>query len=239
MFPLHIIAASSARSSVQPGTDPHFSKVQLLLHMTGVNGETSFVDKSPTPKTMVTMGNAQVDTSVSKFGGGSMKLDGSGDYLKTADSNAWSMGNQPFTVEFWIRFNTLTGSQRITGQCETNGSTASISFQIQKGSTNKIAINGGGTLPTIIGTTTVTTGVWYHIAATGDGSTLRLFLNGVLEGSAAYTTMFDSAYELAIGRLGQYNGDYVNGWINDYRITKGVARYTANFTPPTEAFPDA
>jgi hypothetical protein len=84
--------------------------------------------------------------------------------------------------------------------------------------------------------TALTTGTWIHIAATRASGTLRLFQNGILVGSAANTVDFtNTGTGVYIGRASD-SGEEINGYIDELRITKGYARYTANFTPPTEAF---
>jgi hypothetical protein len=216
--------------------DPDYAKVALLLHMDGANGSTTFTDNSPTPKTVTAYGGAQISTADPIFGSGSGLFDGSNAYLQIADSADWAFGSGLFTVELFVRFASVSGIQRIIGQSD-SGST-DLGWQVQKNSSNVIVANGGGSFPTLFGTTAVTAGPRYHVALTGDGATARLFVNGVLEVSGAYTSVADSASVLGIGQLGAYATNRLNGRLDEVRITKGVARYTANFTPPTEPFPN-
>ena len=88
------------------------------------------------------------------------------------------------------------------------------------------------------GATTVTHNTWHHVAFVRDGTTLRLFLDGVSQGTASFTGAIDTISEtLSIG-FDNAGSRYFNGNIDEVRITKGVARYTANFTPPNVAFPN-
>jgi hypothetical protein len=86
-------------------TDPYRSQVSLLLHGDGTNGSTTIVDSSPSPKTVTAVGDAQISTAQSKFGGASIAFDGNGDYLDASSSNQYAIGTEDFTVEGWVYFN--------------------------------------------------------------------------------------------------------------------------------------
>ena len=92
-------------------TDPNFADVSLLLHGNGTNGSTTITDSSPSPKTVTAVGNAQISTAQSKFGGSSIAFDGTGDYLSVPNDGTLQMGSVDFTIEFWIYFNSLSGYQ--------------------------------------------------------------------------------------------------------------------------------
>ena len=181
-----------------------------------------------------TVGNAQISTSVSKFGGGSMAFDGSGDYLFEPATQllAWGTGN--FTIEMWINTSTTSVSG---GASRTMWGTSSASYQGQlylEVSTGKVVFgNTGSTF--IKGTSNVADGNWNHIAISRSGTTCRLFVNGTQEASGSNSVNYD-AQPTFIGAFGASDG-FFNGYIDDLRITKGFARYTANFTAPTAAFP--
>ncbi len=105
--------------------DPHFANVVLLLDMeTGVDGSTSFIDRSASPRTVTANGNAQVDTALSKFGTRSLLLDGTGDFLSTNDTPDFNIGTGNFTVEGQFRTQAVTAAQamiclRLTGDGDT------------------------------------------------------------------------------------------------------------------------
>ncbi len=100
-------------------------------------------------------------------------------------------------------------------------------------STNVIGFGIHGAGPLVSSTTNTAASTWYHVAVTRSGTSLRMFINGILESSAT-----NSSDLVASGlNLGLISTPYLmNGYIDDFRITKGVARYTANFTPPTGTF---
>lgn len=225
--------------------DPNYASVSLLLHCDGTNGSTTFTDNSPAPKTATVNGNAQISTTQSKYGGASMKLDGSGDYISIPYSAALSLISGDWTIEAWVYVAAYTaGLMSIVNKDGVSGASYS-QYDLAIKSTGEMAGflgNGNGVSPTgttYTGTTTVTTGVWHHVAMVKTGATCKGFLDGVQEWSAAAGPMYEGSKALLIGyQTGQPSSSYLNGYIDDLRITKGIALYTANFTPPAAAFPD-
>jgi hypothetical protein len=184
-----------------------------------------------------TVGNAQISTSVKKYGTGSMSFDGTTDYLKAANTLTSNFGSGAFTVEAWVYFNSVSGTQVIAG----NYQSSTVGWSLGKsGSTGYFYASFSGDGNDINGTTTVAINTWYHVAISGTpGATgLKLFVNGVQEGST-YTgsVSLDATTPLYISDLSGL-GYGINGYIDDFRITKGYARYTSTFTPPTAAFPN-
>ncbi len=182
-----------------------------------------------------TVGNAQISTSVKKYGTGSLAFDGSGDYLFEPATNLLAWGTGDFTIEMWINTSTTTISG---GASRTMWGTSSASYQGQlylEISTGKVVFgNTGSTF--IKGTSNVADGNWNHIAISRSGTTCRLFVNGTQEASGTNSVNYD-AQATYIGAFGASDG-FFNGYIDDIRITKGYARYTSNFTAPTAAFSD-
>jgi hypothetical protein len=220
--------------------DPDFANVSLLLHGDGADGSTTITDSSPTPKTVTAVGNAQISTAQSKFGGASIAFDGSGDYLTTPANSDFSF-DADFTIEMWLK--TSAFSQDIFfRRVASNGPDASNAIQLLfsdgSGPSPNISVRSSNVL--IIGSIDAATGNWVHIAVSRSGSAMKLFVDGIQSGSTATTSTNFSAgstYGFIVGRYQTGNG-HLNGYIDDLRITKGVARYTANFTPPTAPFPD-
>ena len=209
-------------------SDPYYANVVALLHFNGTDASTTFTDEKS--HTFTPAGNAQIDTAQSKFGGASGLFDGTGDYISTPSSADFAYGTGDFTWEVWVRLAVTTGNQYILDH-GSNGGT--------------LAYNGGLTYynPTTgTGSVLYTTkpllsaNTWYHIAATRASGTTRLFVDGVLKASASDSNNYGSQTL----RFGDYGGGGfgLNGWLDDARITKGVARYTADFTPAQRAFYD-
>lgn len=220
-------------------TDPYFANVVSLLHFNGTDGSTTFTDVKG--KTWTAAGNAQIDTAQSKFGGASGLFDGSGDFISTPDSADFAFASDNFTIEGWFRFNSVTASF-ILGQGTSTPSQLSWMLEIASGSKAKgrCFSTGDVEIGVCTGATTVVTNQWYHVAYVRSGNNFSLYLDGTSDATATSSSaLHDATTALAIGRLGAYNGQYYNGWIDDLRVTKGVARYTANFTPPSAQFPDS
>lgn len=206
-------------------TDPDFADVTLLLHMDGTNGSTTFTDSSNNGIAVTANGDAQVSTAQTKFGQAAY-FDGSGDYLSFGAANL-SFGTDDFTVEMWIY---PTSSQTaFLADWRLVGSGPSLYIQ-----NNVLNFYDGGAL-NLVASSTAAANQWTHVAAVRSGGTLTLYQDGVSVGSMAMSTNMGGSGGLTIAK---HTTTYYTGYIDDLRITKGVARYTANFTPPTAAFPD-
>jgi len=188
-----------------------------------------------------TVGNAAVSTSVKKYGAASMVFDGSGDYLSTPDNPALDMGSASFTIEGWV-YVTATSASLQTLVAKGTGANNQASYHIAlNGSTWVYYLSGTGSTWSIangvtIGTYTINT--WQHIALVRNGSTFTPYLNGVAgTTTTSSTALFDSNKPFTVG--GDDAGtSLLTGYIDDLRVTKGVARYTATFTVPDQAFPN-
>lgn len=244
-----VTIAASAPSAVGEH-DPSFSSVSLLLHMNGTNGSTTFTDNSSNAFTVTVNGNTQISTAQSKFGGASAYFDGAGDYLDLPASSAFSFGTGDFTVEFWYRSTTAPSSttfRRILAHPSSSNATGT--FQIWHAANTTVGATFDAVeLPASTGTsvivsvqTAVSDSIWHHIAFTRQGSTVRAFLDGVLKQTATNTTNFTlgGTQGVRISSRGDLaTGSFIDGHLDDLRITKGVCRYTATFTPPSAQFLD-
>jgi len=216
--------AASLNIGVPPLTPPTaISGTQMLLNCT--NG--AIFDN--TAKSVVqTVGNAQISTTQSKWGGSSIAFDGTGDrlYISPNTSQSVVLGTGNFTIELWVYFNALPSGDLLLVGGDTNAAylIANSSGQIRFGTYNvKWIIGPGGTM---------TTNTWYHVAVTRSGTTVNLFLNGVPVVSSVSSSQNFSAASYVIGGDQVGGTTALNGYMSDIRITK-AARYVTNFTPPT------
>ena len=232
--------------------DVYFPQTSVLLPFNGSDAATSTSDLSNRNGTVSFAGTAQLSTGASKFGGSSLLVDGNSDYVSISDSY-WNtcMSSGDFTVELWARFDSasLDGSTQTTfasNRGDISGSSSNgwvfrkftdnvISWYMRQGS-DWVYINyAQGTR------TAVSADTWYHLAVTRSGNTWKLFLNGTAEDTITNSTSIvdGGADGLVVGALaggiagGPYH--YMDGYIDDVRITVGHARYTSNFTAPTSA----
>lgn len=211
--------------SFTPPTAPPtaIANTTLLLNFTnaGVIDQTGI-------NLVTTNGDTKISTSVKKYNSGSISFDGAGDYLSIPNNSLFTLNNGKYTIEFWVYFNSLSGEQVLV---ERFTATSGPGYTLYKTGSNTINLYGSGSV--ITNTTVLTTSTWYHIAVTYDGTNTRIFVNGTLEATAA-ANITDGGTSLIIGsRTG--GSAFFNGYIDDLRITKGYARYTANFTAPTSA----
>jgi hypothetical protein len=223
-------ASFQALLAQNPGVD-RFTKV--LLHF-----DSSFVDDGAgaTAHTWTAGGSAAVSTSQSKFGGASGSFPGSS-WIETPDSADFTVGSGDFTIDSWFNVQGGAGTDRyLTGQMSAAGTNSSASFDIHLTTSNTLTFETyvGSTLTAVTSTTTFTAAGWHHVAAVRTGNTLKLFIDGVQEGGnvAQTGTLNDSANKLSIGRVGEFTTQTFNGFIDEFRLSVGIARWTANFTPP-------
>lgn len=216
------------------GPDPFITSVRMLLHFNGANNSTTFTDSSQYAYAVTRAGSAKISTTQSKFGGSAGYFDGTGDYIYSDDTYpAW--GTSSLTVECFFRytndgttqyvFDTRLNSGDLEPYVEVNNTT--LSFGLQN---------------TTAATTTVAGDTWYHVAVTRDTDTWRFFLNGTKIGSNFTMTSSLARRALTIG-TSKFNRDtggtrHLTGYVDDFRLSVGVARYTSNFTVTTTQFPD-
>lgn len=234
---INSFAFSPGGSPPPPGGDTYFSSVTVLLHFNGSDGSTTFTDNSGSPKTVTASGNAQIDTAQKKYGTGSMQLDGSGDYATVSSSSAMNFGTSTdFTVEAWVYVK--AGGQSDSASKWITVSNRSYYFGLYSG----FIIVGNGIVNTFFNNTNYASyvGKWTHVAHTRSGTTHRVFLDGVLKATATSSDSYGATNSIYVGQDPSPGpGAVMDGWIDDVRITKGVCRYTADFTAPTSAHPDS
>jgi len=224
------------------GGDPDFANVSLLLHGDGANASTTFTDSSSNNRSFSVLNNAQLTTANKQFGTASMSFDGTTDAIFTADQANLRMDAGNFTVEGWI-YPSSSGAGTNRGVVTKRNSNAVFrEFSIYIDGINRLqflATVGGGGWNIAIISSPITHNSWMHFAFVRNGNVFTGYLNGVSQGSITQSgSLFTGNDNFTIGALGS-NGDFsFNGQIDEFRLTKGVARYTANFTPPTSAFPD-
>jgi len=220
-------------SNFTPPTAPltAVTNTQLLTSMTnGAIFDNAMIND------LETVGNAQISTSVKKYGTGSLAFDGTGDYLYVPNFVTNQLRTADYTIEYWIYANSWSTTPVILEYGRGVGPTGfGLEFYIST-TGGQLDVYGGASSGTLLASySSLSTGAWIHVALTRASGTTRLFINGTQSGSSVTD---NTDYTSAIVTLGAYyNGTLgLNGYIDDFRITKGYARYTANFTPPTAAF---
>jgi YD repeat-containing protein len=232
------------------GTDPFLASVSVLLHGDGANNSTAMVD-SVSAKTVTAVGDSKISTTQSRFGGSSMAFDGNDDYLAVPASpgNNFNFGTGDFTIEAWFYLSSAGSGYRNLVVIPWGSTYMSIRLGDGGfGARLQFASDSTSFAPLYSSEHTQASlaGAWHHVAFTRSSGLSRAFLDGnlltlrnnVFSGppvtSWADTSNIASVAQAYVSHTG---GAAWLGYIDDVRITKGVARYTANFTPPALAFP--
>ena len=224
--------------------DQYYNSCSLLCHFDSINPAGRFIDNSRNNFAITSSGGAGLSTSQYKFGGASAYFDGSGDYLTTPLSSNLQFGTGDFTIECWnymiarinsfptifSNYNSYTVGALSLFAGHSSGTTTSY----------QVAINGAA-FPTIQGGT-IEYNTWVHLAVVRNSGTIKLYVNGTSVGTPYSTavTLNGVGSLFYIGTTGDnIAAGYINGYIDEFRITKGVARYTSNFTPRNSPFPNS
>lgn len=228
----------AVQQSLSGPVDSSYSSVVALVKFEGPTGVTATFDS--TAKRLWTNNNISISTAQRRFGLTSGLTVG-GRWISTPASADFNFGTGDFTIEGWVYTTSTNDRQAFIGQMNSGITDASFQFEITSGFFRTYAFTTGGTtvLYNITGTTAVALNTWYHVATVRSGTTIYLFVNGVLDATATGITgaVHSSTANLSIGRSGDYELLTFVGHLDEFRITKGLARYTSAFTPPAAPFP--
>ena len=210
-----------------PSTTPLAAIANTSLLLSGTNGQ---IYDNAMMSNFVTVGSAQISTSIYKYGTGSIYFDGTGDWL--VPTNLLPLGGGDFTVEMWLYPNaTYSGTYAGILDSRTSADGAGLVYFGYTGTANQIGWKDN-TTNVVTGTVTVST--WNHVAIVRSSGTMTMYINGTSTSSAANSTNYTVAFRLIGSSFDPFS---LNGYIDELRITRGYARYTSNFTAPTSIFP--
>lgn len=179
-----------------------------------------------------TVGNTQVSTSVKKFGTGSMAFDGTGDWLLAPSSVNFNLSSGNWTIESWYYPTTYSASNNVIVYLGASSVDKIVIATIAATGYLYYLLNGTAVIST---TSAATLNAWSHYALVKNGATTTLYLNGTSIGTTT-SVPTSSGKSLSLGA--DSGGAAYIGYMDDFRITNGYARYTSTFTPPTAAFPN-
>ena len=211
----------------------------LLLHFDGINGSTVVTDE--TGKTLAAIGGAYQAGDEKKFGIASGSFNGQSDYLTVINSADFDFGSEDFTVDGWFYFNVndagyqfmvdRRGTNDGTGwifYLESNNQLSFLSASASDTGWDNVALYSTGVVPA--------TGVWMHLAVVRNGDVFTMYQNGIAIKSGTFTGAIGAqTRDLSIGSGHASPGSF-NGYMDELRISKGIARWTADFTPPALPF---
>jgi hypothetical protein len=229
--------ASDQIAHLSTGID---SYTKLYLHGNGTDGSTTITDSTSGGKAITAVDSTQIDTAYKKFGTGSILFDGTGDYATTPDHADWYFADQPFTIDYWMRYSNKLADSGICGQWKDadnywyiKSSVNNINFKVMVGGVVKAEYSF------YMGDFANNT--WTHIEISRNGTTMYAFRDGVPYISVTETTAIstnevpDLAAVLEIGASSNHANVFA-GSIDEFRISKGIARHTADFTVPSSPY---
>jgi hypothetical protein len=226
--------------------DVYYPQTSLLMHFNGTNGSTTMTDNSKNNVTVTATNGAAISTAQSKFGGSSVLFDGTNDYVSTTYNTAlfdwWTVD---YTLEMWvyaISFPAATGSGgsigNLIGNMSFNSDTNYWSFGTNSSGNVKFYYYNGSA-QSFTSNLTLTLNTWTHLAMVKSSVGVDIYVNGV-KSSTTHTIVGTPQSSTGTAfTIGAYTNGFYQGYIDELRITKGIARYTSNFTPSTTQFLDS
>jgi hypothetical protein len=223
-------------SAFTPSTTPLQPIANTVLLLTGEN---SGIYDATLQNNIRTAGDTKVRTNIAKYGTGSMFFDGTTDYAVVPTTTNFGYGTGDFTIEFWMYLNSIVDDQSIISNLT---SVSSVNPHLYFTQVNRLLIyqTNNATRISSSGSGALSASTWYHVALCRSSGSTKMFINGTQVGST-YTDSnnYGTSAPLAIGTYWSsgtpVTTNTFNGYLDDIRITKGYARYTANFTPPNSA----
>lgn len=212
-----------------PGADPAWASLEHYA-----------VTGGGTPKTVTANLQAQIDTAQFKFGSSSALFDGVGDWLGSPDHADFALGSGDWTAECWVRFSDLTKVAAFMGQWDIGASQASWLFLWNGTNQMSMASSVNGSTNVGLGNWTwnPVNNQWYHLALERSGNSIYFFVDGVAAAGAAFSgALFNSSAPLVVGGRSDVTTGTIAGWIDEARLSVGIARYTPpSFTPASAPF---
>lgn len=238
-------------------SDPYYFATVLHLHMEEENNSVHLIDSSPDRNSLVTRsgginpriypaGNAKLSTAQKKFGNTSLAFDGTGDYVTIEHCNAIIFGYMNFTIEFWFRPSSVGAAQTIMAHRLSTDTTQLWAITMLSTGAIQIYLKlANAAVVDVSSVATLSANTWYHIAVVRNGASMKVFIDGTNNDTVTTNTLTSTTVWLANASIQTFLGvahdglnNPVNGYLDEFRLTKGIARYTANFTAPIAAFPD-
>lgn len=202
---------------------------KLLSHFDGSNAQTTYT--AEVGGTISFFGDAQLSTAQQEFGASSLYCNGTG-YITLPNSSDWDISTGDFTIDFWFRTTDKTQSQMLFNHATNDATYMNLYWD---GSNWQFYDVTSGI--TITGADTISNNTWYHVALVRNGTGFVIYRGGTSKGTAtsasslgSYTGPISIGGSTYNGTLGLQNPMY--GYIDEYRISKGIARWTTSFTPP-------
>lgn len=228
-------AVGSTESASSSPATPNLTSTGTVARLNG----NDLLDHSVNNFTVTAYGNTAVSTAYKKYGTGSIYFDQASDYLAFPNAANLALGAGDFTVECWVYVpagTTHTYQRVFWFEYNSVVNNSGLAPELYSGTSAQYTLNYGG--GQIQGNTTIPArDTWVHLAAARASGTMRFFVNGVLQGSGSDTATYTNAVSgPLVGTAyegGSLRTNTLGGYVDDFRVTRGTALYTTNFTPPT------
>jgi len=211
------------------------NETKLLLHFDGSNDSTNFIDSSNSRHIVTALDGAKLKTDTKKFGTASGLFDGSGDCLSIPDSADWDFGSGDFTIDFWMKLGSVGGNDMIFGQSDDVSNRILISIDGASGQDIYVQVKSADLNVNISNAHGIVDSNFHHVAVVRYGNVWNLYIDGTSIGNVTDAgTMTNMSDEIYIGGATTDGGStffYFPGYLDEFRISKGIARWTSNFTP--------
>ena len=211
------------------GAAEYDSYTKSLLHFNGSHGSTIFLDESG--KVWTPHGTPQLKVDLYRFGGASAWFEGFfGGYIETPDSADFEPGAGPFTIDFWFYPERHNSNAFLLGKSGPNWNSG---YDIRFYENSIMAVVNWS----ILICAPITLLAWHHVAVSCTADTVYLFIDGVLKGTGPRGEIAATDFPFRIGyNSPEWFGDVFEGYLDEFRFSKGIARWTANFTPPSQPY---
>lgn len=215
--------------------DPYIQNNILLFDFDGPDNSIVVTDLSPKPQSVLRYGNTSISTKDWKFGNSSLYLDGISSYLYFQSPFSGISTTTPFTIDFWFKPNTLTIN---SGVCVLGINSAADGSDVLT-----IGLNYSVNNVVVLSNLPINLNTWNHIAVSSTGTAMTLYINGESIVTTVPPTTPLSSCVMGIGAEfdganGGTPGNYARGFVDRFRVTSGVTRYTAKFNPDTTPHSD-
>jgi hypothetical protein len=219
-----------------PGSIDSYTKA--LLHMDGAEAGTTFVDELG--HAITATGAPKTKSLAGHFGNAAALFDGANDYLRMGTSADFDLNTGNFTIDCWVKVPFVQTTRNLICANKAWAANAWTFYTGHSSATaNKVCLwsynHNAGAAAVMESTTSVNTCNWTHVALVRNGNLFTLYINGISEATHTITESMDGGGDqyLYIGGVGT---DRFSGYIDEFRLSKGVARWTANFVPPNSPY---
>ena len=235
---LRVVNQSMYSANFTPPSGPFIPSTNTSLLLLGTN---TGIQDATGKNNIINYGTSKTQANTVKFGSGAMYFDGSTGYLQNlsaSNKQLFAFGSGNFTVELWVYPLSQGGHGSTNNDClidfrnnvSGGGGVCGTLYSYSNGTGVNWYVNGS----VAISGSAISNNTWTHIAVSRSGTSTKLFINGTQAGSTFSDSTVYVASPITIGQFYDgTGGGYFNGYLDDIRVTNGIARYTANFTPPT------